>query len=80
MAFVRHTIEISREKLAGDRLKQIWQWPGCQDIRSVGVLGDLRGGFTIHVTDYGSVKIKLADRAVRCIQREQQRHHHLKVE
>jgi hypothetical protein len=47
-------------------------------VEGLGVLGDLRGGFSVHVTNYGATKKKLADRAIRCIQREKLRRYHLR--
>jgi hypothetical protein len=55
-------------------------WLGCETVQGLGVLGDLRGGFTVHVIDYGAAKKKVADRALRCIQREKLRRYHLKVD
>jgi len=40
----------------------------------------MRGKFTVHVIDYGLARQRLADRALRCIQREKQRRYHLKIE
>jgi hypothetical protein len=80
MGFVKHTIGISRADLTRDCLRELRLWPGCETIAGVAVLGDLRGKFTIHVTEYGAAKKALADRALRCIQREKQRRHHLKME
>jgi hypothetical protein len=44
------------------------------------MLGNGGGKFTVHVVDYGSAKKKLADRALRCIQRETSRRFHPKEE
>jgi hypothetical protein len=80
MGYFRPTIGISREDLTRDCLQQLRMWPGCETVRSVAVLGDLRGKFTVHVIDYGLAKKSLADRAVRYVQREKQRRYHLKME
>jgi hypothetical protein len=40
----------------------------------------MRGKFTVRVIDYGSASERLADRALRCIQREKRRRYHLKIE
>jgi hypothetical protein len=53
-------------------------WPGCEAVEGIAVLATAGGKFTVHVVDYGSAKKHLSDRAVRCIQREQQRRYHLK--
>jgi hypothetical protein len=80
MGFVKHTIGISRADLTRDCLQQLRLWPGCETVEGVAVLGDLRGRFTVRVMDYGMTKKYLADRALRCIQREKLRRYHLKVE
>jgi hypothetical protein len=80
MAFLRHTIGISRADLTRDCLQQVRLWPGCETVETLAVLGDLRGRFTVHVTEYGSANMKIADRAVRYIQREKSRRFHLKME
>jgi hypothetical protein len=80
MTFVRHTIGISRGDLTRDCLQELRLWPGCETVEGLGVLGDLRGKFTVHVIEYGLAKKPLADRALRCIQREKQRRFHLKTE
>jgi hypothetical protein len=79
MGFVRHTIGIAREDLTRDCLRELRLWPGCEAVESVGVLGDSRGKFTVQVIDYGAAKKRLADRALRCIQREKQRRFHLRM-
>jgi hypothetical protein len=76
----RATIGISREDLTRDCLQQVRMWPGCETVRSVAVLGDLRGKFTVHVIDYGLAKKSLADRALQYVQREKQRRNYLKME
>jgi hypothetical protein len=80
MGFLRHTIGISRADLTRDCLQQLHLWPGCETVGSVNVVWDSRGRFTVHITDYGLAKKRLADRALRCIQREKQRRFHLKIE
>ena len=80
MGHVRCTIGVSGADLTRGCLKQLRLWPGCETVKRLGVLGDLRGRFTAHVLDYGSSKKRLADRALRCIAREKQRHCHLKIE
>jgi hypothetical protein len=80
MGFLKHTIGIARADLIRDCLQEIRLWPGCETVDGVAVLGDLGGRFTVHVTDYGLAKKLVADRAVRCIQREKLRRFHLKME
>ncbi len=74
----RFTLGIDRVELVRDCLNELRFWPGCETVVGLGVLGDSSGKFTMHVTNYGRAKKKLADRALRCIQREKQRRYHLK--
>ena len=80
MGFLKHTVGIGRADLTRDCLKEVRLWPGCETVEGLGVLGDLRGGFSVHVIDYGVAKKKVADRATRCIQREKLRRYHLRSE
>ena len=80
MGFTRQTIGIGRADLTRDCLQQLRLWPGCETVEGLGVLGNSRGEFNVHVIDYGAAKKKLADRALRCIQREKLRRYHLKVD
>jgi hypothetical protein len=76
----RTAVEISRADLAQDCLREIQLWPGCETVEEVGVLADMRGSFSIHVISYGTAKKKLADQAVRCVQREKRRKYYLRIE
>lgn len=78
MAFVRFTTAIERKELARICLEQIRLWPGCEAVVSVGVLSMPPGRFTLRVTEYGTAPTKLADRALRAIEREKLREFHLK--
>jgi hypothetical protein len=80
MSYQRFTIGISRADLTRDCIQQLRMWPGCETVQGIAVLGNADGKFTVHVVDYGLAKKKLADRALRCIQREKQRRFHLKEE
>jgi hypothetical protein len=80
MRFVKNTIAISRQDLTQRCLQELHLWPGCETVQSLGVLGDLHGRFTVHVIDYGLASKYVADRAVRCIQRENSRQYRLKME
>jgi hypothetical protein len=80
MDFPKDTAAISRADLTRACLEEVRLWPGCETVEGLGVLGDLRGRFSVHVTDYGAAKKKVADRAVRCIQREKLRRYHLRLD
>jgi len=74
------TIGIARADLTRECLKELRLWPGCETVEGLGILGDLDGGFSVHVIEYGGAKKKIADRAARCIQREKLRRYHLRME
>jgi hypothetical protein len=80
MGFTRHKVGIARADLARVCVEEMRLWPGCETVGSVGVIADLRGRFSVHVIDYGCAKKHIADRALRCIQREKQRRLHLKMD
>ena len=80
MGFSRHTVGMSRADLMRDCLQQIRLWPGCETVEEIGVLAEPRGGFSVHVVNYGSAKKRVADRAIGCIRREKLRRYHLKLE
>jgi hypothetical protein len=80
MGFQRFTIGISRADLTRDSIQELRLWPGCETVQGIAVLATASGKFTVHVVDYGLAKKNLADRALRCIQREKLRHFHLKGE
>jgi hypothetical protein len=80
MGFLRHTVGISRADLTRDCLQQIRLWPGCESVDEIAVLAEPRGGFSVHVVNYGSAKKRVADRAIGCIRREKLRRCHLKLE
>jgi hypothetical protein len=80
MGFLKHTVGIGRADLTRDCLQQLRLWPGCETVAGLGVLGDLNGGFTVHVIEYGAANKKVADRALRCIQREKLRRFHLRAD
>jgi len=80
MSFLLHTVGIIRAVLVQDCLREIRLWPGCEMVEEVGILADARGGFSVHVINYGTAKKKLADQAARCVQREKLRQCHLIAE
>jgi hypothetical protein len=56
-----------------DRLQDRQLWPGCETGVGLAVMGAAGGKFTVHVTGYGASTKRIADRAIRCIQREKLR-------
>jgi hypothetical protein len=80
MVFRRFTTGISRADLTRDCLQQLHLWPGCETVEGIAVLGNGGGKFTVHVVGYGLAKKWTADRALKCIQRENLRRFHLNEE
>lgn len=71
---------LDRTTLALACLADLRAWPGCETVVSVGILADAGGRFLVRVIDYGTSNKRLADRAVRCVERERQRRCYLKIE
>jgi hypothetical protein len=68
---------IDRISLAEMCLRDLRQWPGCEDLRQVGILSGPAGSFRVRIVDYGSTRKKLADRAALCVERETRRYYRL---
>jgi hypothetical protein len=64
------TIPISRADLARESLEDLRRWPGCESVVSVGVLSAPPDRFILRVIQYGGAEKRLADRAIRFIERE----------
>ena len=75
----RPTTAIGREDLARDRLQELRMWPGCETVGTVHGLGERRDRFAVRVIDYELATRRLADRALRCIQREKLRRYRLRA-
>jgi hypothetical protein len=59
-------------------LDAVRQWPGCETIAGIQIVRDNSpGGFSVRVTLYAAADQKIANRAIRCVQREKRRHFHL---
>ena len=80
MVDFRPTTGISRADLARDCLRDLRLWPGCETVGSIAVLEELRERFALRVVEYGIAQKRLADRALRCIEREKLRFYHLKAD
>jgi hypothetical protein len=76
MGFLRFTAPISRADLIRDCLNEVRLWPGCESVQGVGVFIDQKK-FIARVLDYGTANKRIADRAMRCIEREKQRRYHV---
>jgi hypothetical protein len=63
---------ISRVDLIRDCLREVRLWPGCESVQRVGVLME-KDRFIVRVIDYGAASKRIADRALRCIEREKLR-------
>jgi hypothetical protein len=73
------TAPISRADLAQESLEDLRRWPGCENVVSVAVLSAPPDRFLLRVIEYGLAEKRLADRAIRFIEREKLRQYHLKT-
>jgi hypothetical protein len=80
MVLVRTTKAIHRNLLARICLEELRFWPGCEGVVSLGVLSEPAGRFKLRVIEYGEVQTRLADRALRIIERVKLREFHLESE
>jgi hypothetical protein len=76
----RPTTPISRAELSRESLEDLRGWPGCERVVSVGVLSAPHDRFILRVIQYGLAEKRLADRAIRFIEREKLRQYHLKTD
>ena len=58
-------------------LEAVRQWPGCEAIAGIQIIRGVNRKFSIRVTLYGKSDKRIADRAIRCVEREMSRHFHL---
>jgi hypothetical protein len=58
-------------------LDAVGQWPGCETVTGIQIIRGNKDRFSVRITLYGTADKKNADRAIRCFQREMQRHFHL---
>ena len=68
---------ISRTTLAQQCLDCIRLWPGCENVREIGILASGATDFLVRIIDYGDAVKRKADRAALCVQREKSRSYHL---
>jgi len=58
-------------------LEAVKQWPGCESITGIQIIRGASLKFSVRVTLYGRSEKRVADRAIRCVEREMSRHFHL---
>ena len=72
------TVGLSYGALRKECLDAVKQWPGCETIAGIQINRENSpGGFSVRVTLYGKADQKLADRAIKFVQREKRRHFYL---
>jgi hypothetical protein len=72
------TVGLSYGALRKECLDAVKQWPGCETIAGIQIVRENSpGGFSVRVTLYGKADQKIADRAIKFVQREKRRHFHL---
>jgi hypothetical protein len=74
----RDPVALSYAALRKECLEAVRQWPGCETVAGIQIIRDNSpAGFSVRVTLYGAADPKLADRAIKCVQREKQRYFRL---
>ena len=58
-------------------LEAVRSWPGCETIGGIQIIRENNGRFSVKVTLYGAADKKLADRAMRAVEKEKRRFFHL---
>jgi hypothetical protein len=58
-------------------LDAVHQWPGCETVSGIQIIRQNNGAFSVRVTLYGMAERRVADRAMRAVQREKRRYFHL---
>ena len=72
------TVGLRYAALRKECLEAVRQWPGCETVSGIQLIrSNKSGGFSIRITLYGKADVKIAERAVRCVQREERRQFHL---
>jgi hypothetical protein len=72
------TVGLSYGALRKECMEAVRKWPGCETVGGIQIIrSNKRGGFSVRVTLYGKADKKIADRAIKFVQREKRRHFHL---
>ena len=72
------TVGLKYEDLRRECLYALRHWPGCESVAGIQIIRtNIPGGFSVRVTLYGKADSRLADRAIRCVEREKRRYFHL---
>jgi len=72
------TVGLKYGDLRKECLDAVRQWPGCETIAGIQIVRENSpGGFSVRVTLYADANQKIADRAIRYVQREKRRQFHL---
>lgn len=68
---------LSYAALRKECLEAVRHWPGCESIGGVQIIRHNNQGFSVRVTLYGNANRRLADRAMRAVEREKRRYFRL---
>jgi hypothetical protein len=72
------TVGINYVALRKECLEAVRDWPGCESIAGIQILrGKRPGSFSAKIALYGTAAVRMADRAMACVQREKRRQFHL---
>jgi hypothetical protein len=58
-------------------LDAVRQWPECETVADIQIIRQNDGGFSVRVTLCGGADRRLADRAIRAVERDRRRASHL---
>jgi hypothetical protein len=70
-------VPTSYASLRRECLAAVKNWPGCETISGIQIIRDNKRGFSVKITLYGVAEPKLADRAIKAVEREIRRHFEL---
>lgn len=56
-------------------LEAVKQWPGCETVSAIQIIRRANRRFAVRVALYGNSDRRVADRAMRCVEREMGRHY-----
>ncbi|KJC59378.1 hypothetical protein UP10_17830 [Bradyrhizobium sp. LTSPM299] len=71
------TTGLTYADLRKECLQAVRQWPGCETISGIQIIRQNDGSFSVKVTLYGASPRRLADRAMKVVQREMRHRFHL---
>ena len=72
------TVGLRYGALRKECLEAVRQWPGCETVSGIQIIRSNKlGRFSVRITLYGNADVKIAERAIRSVEREKRRQFHL---